>query len=456
MGARSRTGAACAAPPSPRPVASRPRSAAAGMRPPSGAAFLIVSLLGCSANDSRPAADAVVRDSAGVAIVETRAPAWREPGEGWRVAPEPTLQIGMLEGEAPYLFDRIMGLVRFEDGVIAVGTMGAGSIRYFDANGRFLREAGRAGRGPGEFPQLMGMKRLPGDAILAEAGGGMEVRMNVYDKRGRFVRDFSARREVGPDGRWSPVGWFDDGTAVAATYPQRAPDGSTGVVVDSSTFTLFDGTAYGPPLLKLPAVMWSDGADPRRLRLEFGPALAVVVAGSRFYYSFAADPDVLVFRVETDVNTGQRGFALERVLRGAWQRTPVTEADIAAFKHAYTGGASGEDGQPASPQLIELRRSNLERMSFADHFPAHGRMMVDRTGAVWLERYTPSAPTGGWNATRDEPSVWEVYDADGVWLGPVELPGDFIAREVGADYVLGLWRDENDVEFVRLYELSRD
>ncbi|MEX0892436.1 MAG: hypothetical protein WEB88_09730, partial [Gemmatimonadota bacterium] len=118
----------------------------------------ILTLTACGAGESASSAAQVSRyDSAGIHIVETAAPAWNEPGQGWRLSAEATLQIGVVSGDPEYQFDRIMGTVRFDDGTIAVGTMGSGSIRYYDAEGNFLREAGRPGEGPGEFRQLMGI-----------------------------------------------------------------------------------------------------------------------------------------------------------------------------------------------------------------------------------------------------------------------------------------------------------
>jgi hypothetical protein len=82
-------------------------------------------------------------------------------------------------------------------------------------------------------------------------------------------------------------------------------------------------------------------------------------------------------------------------------------------------------------------------------------MLVDRTGAVWLQTYRPRDMRASWTPTFPEPDVWQVYDHDGVWLGLVELPARFYPQEIGDDYVLGVWRDDTDVEYVRLYQLRK-
>lgn len=53
---------------------------------------------GCSGERPEPA---IVRDSAGVRIVEIAAPVWDE-GSGWTLAAEPSLRLGAAEGNAAH------------------------------------------------------------------------------------------------------------------------------------------------------------------------------------------------------------------------------------------------------------------------------------------------------------------------------------------------------------------
>jgi hypothetical protein len=50
---------------------------------------------------------------------------------------------------------------------------------------------------------------------------------------------------------------------------------------------------------------------------------------------------------------------------------------------------------------------------------------------------------------------WTVVSSDGAVLGPVLMPERFNPLHFGSDYVLGVWEDEWDVEFLRLYELLK-
>ena len=50
---------------------------------------------------------------------------------------------------------------------------------------------------------------------------------------------------------------------------------------------------------------------------------------------------------------------------------------------------------------------------------------------------------------------WTVYDPQGALAGIIETGRNLKLTEVGADYVLGVQRDENDVERVVLYRLRK-
>jgi hypothetical protein len=48
-----------------------------------------------------------------------------------------------------------------------------------------------------------------------------------------------------------------------------------------------------------------------------------------------------------------------------------------------------------------------------------------------------------------------VFDEGGAALGVVPLPPRFTPHQIGNDFVLGAWKDELDVEHVRLYRLLK-
>lgn len=88
----------------------------------------------------------------------------------------------------------------------------------------------------------------------------------------------------------------------------------------------------------------------------------------------------------------------------------------------------------------------------AETLPVLRSLTLDTEGNLWMERYFGPGV---------EPSPFEVHAPDGTWLGSVSMPpgldrGAGAPRpEIGDDYVLGLWRDAQNVESVRLYRLNK-
>ncbi len=102
----------------------------------------------CNADGVAPAS--AVRDSAGVRIVESVAPQWT-PETAWRLSQEPVTHIGGMEGDPNQELFRVRGAIRLTNGNIVVANAGTSELRFFRADGSYLRSAGGDGDGPGEF-----------------------------------------------------------------------------------------------------------------------------------------------------------------------------------------------------------------------------------------------------------------------------------------------------------------
>ena len=100
----------------------------------------------------------------------------------------------------------------------------------------------------------------------------------------------------------------------------------------------------------------------------------------------------------------------------------------------------------------DARRPEWRDRPRAETLPVLRSLHVDAAGNLRVERYFGPGV---------EPSPFEVYAPDGTWLGSVSMPPglDRGARaprlEIGDDHVLGVWRDAQGVEYVRLYRLDK-
>ena len=103
----------------------------------------------------------------------------------------------------------------------------------------------------------------------------------------------------------------------------------------------------------------------------------------------------------------------------------------------------------------DARRPEWRDRPRAETLPVLRSLHLDAAGNLRVERYFGPGV---------EPSPFEVYALDGTWLGSVSMPpgldrGATAASaprlEIGDDYVLGVWRDAQGIEYVRLYRLDK-
>jgi hypothetical protein len=118
----------------------------------------------------------------------------------------------------------------------------------------------------------------------------------------------------------------------------------------------------------------------------------------------------------------------------------VTDADLERF-NAVQFELAPDDS--AMRQAIAARTKSLP---IPPSRPAYGRIAVDHAGLLWIsEAHVPIAAPVHWTAIAPGVGV----------LGQVDMPGHFDVYEIGKDYVLGRWTDEDGVQHVRVHELRR-
>jgi hypothetical protein len=138
-------------------------------------------------------------------------------------------------------------------------------------------------------------------------------------------------------------------------------------------------------------------------------------------------------------------------------RKPGAE-EIRAYR-AWALAMPGEDGRPMSPAMKARATQRIEKAVYADRMPSFGDLIVDRAGNLWVERFDYRSvfftPGPARTQTMTVASKWDVIDQNGRWTTTVDLPARFTPVEIGADYVAGLARDEDEIEQVHVYRLRK-
>jgi hypothetical protein len=389
---------------------------------------LVVVVLGCDSTSAVP--PAVVTDSAGVRIVDSSQP--RLSGAvSWTRSADPVLEIGTTDGDPDYTLFQIRGALRLADARIVVANQGTNELRYFDPAGTFLLASGGSGSGPGEFQFLDAVWLGRADTVVVSDRANNRV--SVFDSVGEFVRSFDVRPGPGAT-RPFKQGMLADGSIIASTVRRVGQRSRVGITRDSVQYLLY--TPFG----EFAQVVTTQAF------LEF---FNVILDGQQVF-------DMVPFSQPVVVALGQelvfvapekpfevRGYgregALEIVMRRAHTPVPVRGADRQAYRE-----------RALAPVIDEGERSQVERLlaevPFAEEKPAIASALVDAKGYLWTETFDfPSASD----------ATWSVFSPAGSWETELLLPANFVPYHIGADFILGVQRDEMDVERVVLYGLAR-
>jgi hypothetical protein len=402
------------------------RSAAAGRRV---AVLASVALAACGGDADAGEGAFTVRDSAGVRIAESAAPAWRA-GRGWRIGDAPEVEVGVAEGAPAHQFGRITGSTRLSNGVLVVADAGAGQVRAFTPDGRHLWTLGRKGGGPGEFEGMGRVVRTRGDTVA------------VWDSRHRRVTfvapdgSLAGEAPFRPEGFGTLVGGLANGDLLF-TVPSRAGMPPSGLQRDTTDLIRWSGIDAWETVGRVPGAeryvkteQVGRGLSVNVISRPFGRTGSLAAVAEGFYVGGGDDYEIVRHAPDGSVQLSIRRPVPNR---------PVTPADM--DRHREQQLAATRD--PA-------RRSEFDAMlrsiSAPETMPAYAEIRADAEGSLWVRETADGT---------DGPAAWSVFTAEGRLLGTVALPERFRVTEIGTDYVLGTWRDDLDVQYVRLYRLVK-
>ena len=390
---------------------------------------------GPSAGDTT---NVTVRDSAGIRIIENHAPQ-RLPDQFWSIAPEPEIVIGGREGEAPdssHLVWRVADLALLPDGRVAALSAGHGKVFLFEPSGKFSKSIGRRGQGPGEFLQPSSLQYLPGDTLVVWDGGNRPV--SYFDTAGALLRH--RRIDVG-----KLISAIGTGKATEGSSP--LPDGSFVVTViarDVEPPKAPPGEWWRPPF---EYIRIDSGYAAHSFGSWGGIEQANVDMGGRRMWmpglfwvnsSMAGGGTPPSVYASAGDRYEIRQFSPEGVLRRIIRRTtdpvPITDEGrkAALERHCGPGGWGRLFPSP------EACRREMESISTRSSYPPISHLMVDEEGYLWV---------GSWRG-------WSVFDPEGRWLGALAVP-QVTVRWIGRDLLLGVARNEDGVERIEGYRLTR-
>ncbi len=380
-------------------------------------------LASCEGSEAGPPL-VVQRDSAGIEIVEAMRPLWGDSNL-WSIDPDPLVDL-TLSGDGPrHEFHGLRDMKQRTDGSLMVADGSSLEVRVFSAAGEFLGSFGGRGEGPGEFRSLRRIENA-GDTLLALDRGRVTVAAHDLTVIGTFDIDpWTIDLHYLGGGRILPE----------VSRPVLPMDGLAGSVRRPQPLALLDlegtridsvGELRGAEVY----VLVRDGSYVGTAPHFFGKQSHVTALGRHI---LRGSSDTMQLEELDPSGT------LVRILRIPDYPLDLSDARIAAERDFLLDGFA-----PGHPL-----RAPFEAAPASDTRPAFTDILVDPSGAVWLELHRGETE-------QDQPEKWLVLDADGMWLGTVEMPDRFRASHITMDAILGVHEDALDVQHPQVLRLTRN
>lgn len=385
--------------------------------------FLLCGIAACSPSDSDPLL-VVQRDSAGIEIVEAMRPLWDDSSQ-WSIDPDPVVDLTLTGSGPDHEFHRVGSMKQRPDGSLMLANRGSEEVRVYSATGEFLGSFGGRGDGPGEFRSLRRIENA-GDTLLALARGRVTVVAHNLAVVGTF--------DIDP---WAiDLHYLDGGRILPeVSRPVLPMDGLAGRVRRPEPLVLLDleGTridSVGDMRGAEVYVFVRDGSYVGTAPHFFGKQSHVA---ARRGHILRGSSDTMQLE-ELDLSGN-----IVRILRIPDYPLDLSDARIASERDFVLDGFT-----PGHPL-----RGPFEAAPASDTRPAFTDILVDPSGAVWLELHRGETE-------QDQPEEWLVLDANGTWLGIVEMPARFRVAGITMDAVLGVREDALDVQHPQVLRLTRN
>ncbi len=417
--------------------------------------FLVVAAVAaCTSAESSPGT-VESSDSAGVTVMLSHGPQWAD-GEAWTVAAEPQVTIGVLEGSEEYQLFAVAAAARQSDGDIVVAeggkgwsnSSGAAEVRLYDRDGGFVRILGGSGSGPGEFLSPSQVVVTEGDTVAV--WDNTTLRTTRFDAAGEFIDVQSVdlprmAKAIDPPLYPGPMSLLPDGSLLvrlvekaanvkgskvpgvrsSSQGPFRQQSGALRVSLDRSgvdTLMFFGDVEQVP--VNAPWGKWNVPPPAAKRTL-----IAVQPTSSKVCIGDQEGPEISCF--------GANGS--RTVVRWVSEPMALPDEDITTWRDTTVELLTAK-----MSETLVLRA--LEQVPIPEFAPPYSQLTLDRVGNLWVD-------VGGTDGAP-ESTDHLVFDPQGVLLGTIALP-PIEVLEIGDDYVMGVYRDELEVEYLHVYEIVK-
>jgi hypothetical protein len=365
--------------------------------------------------------------------------------------------VGREEGASHEILSNIQAAAFDRDNNLYLLDAGNFRVLVFDRQGRFVRQIGKQGQGPGEITFATGLAiTADGHVVISDAG---RTGFSVFTRGGEYVRHVTFGEGAGLMGAGG-IQASPRGGVIARVMPALVPaQGGAPPDIPRQAFVrhhpLTDGgrftTLHTFDLPQARVESQGSGGNVRMQVMIAPPALAPQV-------SFAVLPDggiALTNSAEYAVQIIDANGRTTRVIRRDERPRRVTRSDQEGARELRRRQLEGGSGGAISVTNVNGQRSfsfggrgmtseqieqQLRTMQFADVVPLVQSVQTDPTGRIWIERMP--ARIG------PEPGAIDLVTTAGRYIGTIPRMRRPAAINHDGTLAAFIERDDLDVERV--------
>ncbi|WP_419162993.1 6-bladed beta-propeller [Candidatus Palauibacter sp.] len=403
-------------------------------------AALSVTWVACGTGREVAGGPEVVTDTIGNTIV-VRTVSGSQWGADATLVPE--LSIGEMDGPDEYLFGSIASVAVDDDRNVYVFDQQAQNVRIYDPEGGYMRTLGGPGQGPGELQQPEAMAVLPDGRVVVRDPGN--TRLQVYgpgeesSEQWPYIPAFYSNYRL----------WTDNqGRTYVAARDLSRPGVSFGDLLAVFDSDGTPGDTVAPPYAEFEAETVTEERDGARVTygVPFAPsAIWAVHPSGHFVSGISSD-----YRIDLELPEGV--LRIERAVEPV--RVFPREAD---HERARTERGIG----------MTFPGWTWDRPSIPDTKPPFTGLYTGRDGRIWVRVSTEAQEVENEDHDPDNPFStpvewrsplrFDVFEANGAYLGAVNPPEDFYANPspvFEGDYVWAVSGDDLGIQSVVRYRIT--
>jgi len=341
------------------------------------------------------------------------------------------LRIGTESSDENYIFGDIKDIAIGTEGRIFVADQQGPIVRMYDKEGKFIRNVGKEGRGPGEYTYISGMKIFR-DGRVAIWDVGL-TNINVFSSLGNYLESHRVNSTLNAPDLFE-VG--KKGEFYVKTRINRDPEkpnwqfgwlkvSPNGKVIDTLevprdevdrplTFVLFTAQGDAHAFITWPrSTMSSEG-----------------------YIVYAEDNNKYEIKFLNE-DRAEKGII--------WEIEPVTL--LSKEKEQWEAWTDYYSARGAENVLPERK-------------PALKQIYTDRNGRIWIWKYVKAVYTEmnmgigyGPKSNWWEPPTFDIFEPDGSYYGTVELPINANFKDAKGNKVVAVLTGNMGEEYVAQFSL---